>query len=99
MPTSEYADVLASLYRLENAKGMDFKLERVALALKNLGDPHKAFPAVHIAGTGLDMTLSQGQLHQVVSGNTAVLGPQLLGLLSSRGVSPTTFAKQMLDLL
>jgi dihydrofolate synthase/folylpolyglutamate synthase len=30
---------------------MDFKLERVMLALKNLGDPHKRFAAVHIAGT------------------------------------------------
>ena len=43
MPPSEYADVLASLYRLEAAKGMDFKLERVALALKNLGDPQQRF--------------------------------------------------------
>lgn len=48
---SEYTEVLASLYALEAAKGMDFKLERVALALKNLGDPHRQFPAVHIAGT------------------------------------------------
>ena len=39
MPTTEYADTLAWLYALEAAKGMDFKLERVALALKNLGEP------------------------------------------------------------
>jgi dihydrofolate synthase/folylpolyglutamate synthase len=51
MEDSTYAEVLASLYRLEAARGMDFKLERVALALKNLGDPHKRFAAVHIAGT------------------------------------------------
>jgi len=51
MATSEYAEVLASLYALEAAKGMDFKLERVLLALRNLGDPHKQFAAVHIAGT------------------------------------------------
>jgi dihydrofolate synthase/folylpolyglutamate synthase len=51
MTNSQYADVLAWLYRLEAARGMDFKLERVALALKNLGDPHKRFSAVHIAGT------------------------------------------------
>jgi dihydrofolate synthase / folylpolyglutamate synthase len=51
MPASAYADVLASLYRLEAAKGMDFKLERVALALKNLGNPQRHFAAVHIAGT------------------------------------------------
>ncbi len=51
MATNEYAEVLASLYRLETAKGMDLKLERVALALKSLGDPQKQFAAVHIAGT------------------------------------------------
>ena len=47
----EYEDVLAWLYGLEAAKGMDFKLERVALALKSLGDPHQRYATVHIAGT------------------------------------------------
>jgi dihydrofolate synthase/folylpolyglutamate synthase len=51
MESSAYAEVLASLYRLEAARGMDFKLERVMLALRNLGDPHASFAAVHIAGT------------------------------------------------
>src|SRR5579862_3788185 len=51
MAGSEYADVLAALYRLEAAKGMDFKLERVALALKNLGNPQRDFAAIHVAGT------------------------------------------------
>jgi dihydrofolate synthase/folylpolyglutamate synthase len=51
MATTEYAKVLSSLYALEAAKGMDFKLERVALALKNLGDPQTRFVSVHIAGT------------------------------------------------
>ncbi len=51
MARNAYAEVLAWLYGLEAAKGMDFKLERVALALKNLCDPHKTFAAVHIAGT------------------------------------------------
>src|SRR5262245_36350139 len=51
MAMSEYAEVLASLYALEAAKGMDFKLERVALALRNLGNPQTQFVAVHIAGT------------------------------------------------
>jgi dihydrofolate synthase/folylpolyglutamate synthase len=51
MARSEYAEVLASLYRLEAARGMDFKLERVALALQSLGDPQKQFAAIHIAGT------------------------------------------------
>jgi len=39
------------LYSLEAARGMDFKLERVALALEYLGRPQERFPAVHIAGT------------------------------------------------
>lgn len=30
---------------------MDFKLDRVARALERLGNPHKAFPSIHIAGT------------------------------------------------
>jgi len=51
MENNAYLQVLAWLYRLEAARGMDFKLERVMLALKNLGDPHKRFAAVHIAGT------------------------------------------------
>ena len=51
MASKEYTEVLTWLYGLEAAKGMDFKLERVALALKALGDPHKAFAAVLIAGT------------------------------------------------
>lgn len=51
MASNAYAEVLAWLYGLEAAKGMDFKLERVALALKNLGDPQNSFASVHIAGT------------------------------------------------
>ena len=48
---SEYADTLAWLYGLEAARGMDFKLERVALALAALGDPQRRYPCLHIAGT------------------------------------------------
>lgn len=51
MSRSEYKSTLESLYALEAAKGMDFKLERVALALRNLGDPQAQFRSVHIAGT------------------------------------------------
>ncbi|MFQ5665637.1 MAG: bifunctional folylpolyglutamate synthase/dihydrofolate synthase [Candidatus Binatia bacterium] len=51
MAASDYQRVLAWLYAREAAKGMDFKLERVALALRNLGDPQQRFAAVHIAGT------------------------------------------------
>jgi dihydrofolate synthase/folylpolyglutamate synthase len=48
---SAYADTLAWLYGLEAARGMDFKLERVALALAALGDPQRRYPCLHIAGT------------------------------------------------
>jgi dihydrofolate synthase/folylpolyglutamate synthase len=51
MPSTDYADTLAWLYALEAAKGMDFKLERVALALKNLGRPQRRYPCIHIGGT------------------------------------------------
>jgi dihydrofolate synthase / folylpolyglutamate synthase len=46
-----YERVLRWLYTLEAAKGMDFKLERVALALARLGNPHERFAVVHVAGT------------------------------------------------
>jgi dihydrofolate synthase / folylpolyglutamate synthase len=48
---TEYQRTLEWLYALEAAKGMDFKLERVALALQRLGDPQRRFPSLHIAGT------------------------------------------------
>lgn len=48
---SDYEGVLAWLYGLELAKGMDFKLERVELALESLGDPHRSYPSIHVAGT------------------------------------------------
>lgn len=48
---SEYSDTIAWLYSLEAARGMDFKLERVQLALAALGNPHRQYPCVHIAGT------------------------------------------------
>lgn len=48
---NDYQRTLDWLYALEAAKGMDFKLERVALALQRLGDPQRAYPALHVAGT------------------------------------------------
>ena len=49
--TSDYQRALDWLYALEAAKGMDFKLERVTLALQRLGNPQQRFASVHIAGT------------------------------------------------
>ena len=51
MESRAYAEELAWLYGLEAARGMDFKLERVELALRSLGDPHTRFKSIHIAGT------------------------------------------------
>jgi dihydrofolate synthase/folylpolyglutamate synthase len=48
---NEYERTLEWLYALEAAKGMDFKLERVALALHRLVDPHRRYPVLHIGGT------------------------------------------------
>ena len=48
---NDYQRTLDWLYALEAAKGMDFKLERVSLALQRLGEPQRAYPALHIAGT------------------------------------------------
>src|SRR5512144_1638713 len=48
---TEYQRTIEWLYTLEAAKGMDFKLERVALALQRLGDPQQRFASLHLAGT------------------------------------------------
>jgi dihydrofolate synthase/folylpolyglutamate synthase len=48
---SAYERTLEWLYGLRAAKGMDFKLDRMAKVLRQLGDPHHAFPAIHVAGT------------------------------------------------
>jgi dihydrofolate synthase/folylpolyglutamate synthase len=48
---TEYDRTVEWLYALEAAKGMDFKLERVALALGRLGNPERRYRCLHIAGT------------------------------------------------
>jgi hypothetical protein len=53
---------------------------------------------VEIVGTGgIDATFTRGDLGQVLRGNSAVLGPPLLATLHARGVTPTAFARQILD--
>jgi dihydrofolate synthase/folylpolyglutamate synthase len=66
MAANEYATVLSSLYALEAAKGMDFKIERVALALKSLGDPHRRYPCAHVAGTNGKGSVA-AMLHSMLS--------------------------------
>lgn len=51
MDPTPYERALGWMYALEAAKGMDFKLERVELALHRLGDPQRRLAALHVAGT------------------------------------------------
>lgn len=51
MPLHEYLATLEALYALEAARGMDFKLERVARALERRGNPQRRYPSIHVAGT------------------------------------------------
>jgi len=53
---------------------------------------------IQVIGTsGLDKTLTKHDLDQVLRGNSAVLGSELLAMLHSRGVTPPAFAHQVLD--
>ena len=55
----KYHEVLRYLYslidyekrRIERYSPREFKLERMIALLDKLGNPHKAYPTVHIAGT------------------------------------------------
>ena len=79
----EYQRTLEWLYALQAAKGMDFKLERVALALQRLGDPHRRFSSVHIAGTnGKGSVAAMVHAALVAGGHRAALytSPHLLRL-------------------
>jgi dihydrofolate synthase / folylpolyglutamate synthase len=97
MATGEYAKVLASLYALEAAKGMDFKLERVALALKNLGDPQAGFASVHIAGTNGKGSVA-AMLHAILSAAGLRVGlytsPHLVSFTERIRVGPTAIAEE-----
>ncbi|GIW41671.1 MAG: bifunctional folylpolyglutamate synthase/dihydrofolate synthase [Candidatus Binatia bacterium] len=68
---TRYESLLRWLYELEAAKGMDFKLERVELALREFGNPHRRYPAIHIAGTN-------------GKGSTAALAHAMLGCAGYR---------------
>jgi dihydrofolate synthase/folylpolyglutamate synthase len=51
MAVDAYVTTLAWLYRLEAAQGIDLKLERVRHAAAALGNPERAAPTFHVAGT------------------------------------------------
>ncbi|GIW45440.1 MAG: bifunctional folylpolyglutamate synthase/dihydrofolate synthase [Candidatus Binatia bacterium] len=51
MVGNTYPELLDWLFQLEARKGMDFKLERIELVLRELGHPERKYPVVHIAGT------------------------------------------------
>ncbi len=48
---TDYQAAIDWLYQLDAKRGMDFRLERLEPVLERLGDPHHAFPCVHVAGT------------------------------------------------
>jgi hypothetical protein len=50
---------------------------------------------VQISGQGFAAQLNHNQVEQVMSGHAHLLGPQVLGLLESRGIDPVAFAKQL----
>jgi len=97
MAASNYADVLTWLYRLEAARGMDFKLERVALALKSLGDPHRRFAAIHVAGTNGKGSVA-AMLHAICSTAGYRVGlytsPHLLSFTERIRVGPDAIAEE-----
>ncbi|MBD3336025.1 MAG: bifunctional folylpolyglutamate synthase/dihydrofolate synthase [Candidatus Eisenbacteria bacterium] len=45
-----YAEALEKLYRLEHS-GIKLGLDRIAAAVRQLGDPHRAYATIHVAGT------------------------------------------------
>jgi len=67
LPLAEYLETLRALYALEAARGMDFKLERVSAVLERLGDPHKRYPTIHVAGTNGKGSVA-AMLHSVYAG-------------------------------
>jgi dihydrofolate synthase/folylpolyglutamate synthase len=79
---TDYERTLNWLYTLEAAKGMDFKLERVALALERLGDPQLSFKALHIAGTNGKGSVAAMLHAMLVAGGYRVglyVSPHLVG--------------------
>ena len=51
---------------------------------------------VHITGPTLDKQFSPTDLQSVQLGNTSVLGPELLGILTNQGINPQSFAENLL---
>ena len=45
-----YEEAIERLFSLEFT-GMKLGLDTIAELMKRLGDPHRAFPAIHVAGT------------------------------------------------
>ena len=96
MSADSYTDVLADLYALEAAKGMDFKLERVTLALEHLGNPHRRYPVVHIAGTNGKGSVA-AMLHAILTAAGSRVGlytsPHLLSFTERIRVGADTIAE------
>ncbi|GEM_PF-2021102 len=73
----------------------------IPYSVKLVGSAGSAATALIVNAAGQPVaTLTQSALNQVVqTGNTSLLGPQLLGVLASTGADPLTFATQMVKIL
>ena len=101
MTSPTYAEVEATLYRLESGKGMDFKLDRVTRVLDELERPQDRFPVVHVAGTNGKGSVA-AMLHAIftAAGYRVALytSPHLVRLterirVGAREISPGTFVE------
>ena len=66
---NRYEEAVRWLYGLEAARGMDFKLERVELALEALGAPQRNYPCIHVGGTN-----GKGSVSAICQGILAAAG-------------------------
>jgi dihydrofolate synthase/folylpolyglutamate synthase len=94
---TEYQRTVEWLYALEAAKGMDFRLERVALALQRLGDPQRRFRTLHIAGTNGKGSVA-AMLHAVLDAAGYRVGlytsPHLVDLIERIRVGSADIARR-----
>jgi dihydrofolate synthase/folylpolyglutamate synthase len=92
---TEYQRTIDWLYTLEAAKGMDFKLERVALALERLGAPQRRFASLHVAGTNGKGSVA-AMLHAVLGAAGYRVGlytsPHLVDLTERIRIGPDAIA-------
>jgi dihydrofolate synthase/folylpolyglutamate synthase len=101
MSKPTYAEVESSLYQLESGRGMDFRLERVARVLDQLGRPQDRFPILHVAGTNGKGSVA-AMLHAIFTNAGCQVAlytsPHLIRLterirVAANEISPTAFVE------